>query len=58
MSEFIFSKEDEEKLERAISGVEHSVGSFPDKFQFYQNAFNKVLVHILLKSAKKESNEK
>lgn len=58
MSEFIFSEEDKEVLQRAITQVELSKGLFPDKFQFYQDAFNKTLVNILLKSEKKESDAK
>ena len=58
MSEFIFSEEDKETLQRAIEHVEFSRDRLPEKFHFYQNAFNKKLVHILLKSQKKENDDK
>ena len=58
MSEFIFSKEDKEILQRAIEHVEYAHGNSVNKFQFYQNAFNKKLVNILLKMENKDKNEK
>ncbi len=58
MSECNFSDEDVEILQKAIAQVESSSGSYDDKFQFYQNAFNKHLLHILLKGKQRKDRKK